>query len=181
MLAVVLAALLGSIPRLGLSHPERVAIVIECLYQNTGIATSIAFSVFQGNDASRAAGTPLYYGVCQTIIIPGYVLLAWKLGWTLAPPSDPFLKVLTSSYQYRLEELRDGTLPMAGGASSQRTAALAGTREGASGYVPPLDLHCTGNVSVSEVLTAQSELGAGTDGDSRESADDESNPNVAHR
>mgnify|MGYP004193933141 CR=1 FL=1 len=47
------------------------------------------------------AGTPLYYGVCQTALIPLYVLLCWRLGWTYAPPTDPIWRVLRDSYQER--------------------------------------------------------------------------------
>ncbi len=33
----------------GLRKPERVSSSIECCYQNTGIATSVAISMFNGN------------------------------------------------------------------------------------------------------------------------------------
>lgn len=38
----------------GLKKPERVASSIECCYQNTGIAASVAISMFQGNNLSEA-------------------------------------------------------------------------------------------------------------------------------
>ena len=65
-LAMVLSMCIASTPCIALHRPERVAVTIECLYQNTGIGASIAFSVFEGREASRAAGTPLYYGVPRT-------------------------------------------------------------------------------------------------------------------
>ena len=101
IVSLVLSSLLTTLPCLRLTRPERVAVTIECLYQNTGIATSIALSVFSGADASRAAGTPLYYGVCQTVLIPLYVLSAWQLGWTYAPRTDPLWKVVRDNYQRR--------------------------------------------------------------------------------
>ena len=57
---VALAASLGltSLPCLRLAPPERVAIAIECMYQNIGIAGSIAFSAFDGRDAARAKWPP---------------------------------------------------------------------------------------------------------------------------
>mgnify|MGYP006156933309 CR=1 FL=1 len=54
LLALGLALSLASLPCVRLAPPERVAITIECLYQNTGIGLSIALSVFSGDDASRA-------------------------------------------------------------------------------------------------------------------------------
>ena len=99
--ALTLSSLITTLPCLRLTRPERVAVTIECLYQNTGIATSIALSVFSGADASRAAGTPLYYGVCQTVLIPLYVILAWQLGWTYAPRTDPIWKGVRDNYQRR--------------------------------------------------------------------------------
>ena len=47
------------------------------------------------------AGTPLFYGVCQTVLIPLYVLSAWQLGWTYAPRTDPLWKVVRDNYQRR--------------------------------------------------------------------------------
>lgn len=101
VIALLLASLLTALPCLRLSRPERVAIVIEAAFQNTGVATSIAFSVFRGSDASRAAGTPLFYGVCLTLLLPLYATAAWRLGWTYAPPKDPCWRMLTHSYQER--------------------------------------------------------------------------------
>ena len=101
VLALLLSHAIGSLPCLGLTTPERTAVTIECLYQNTGIATSIALSAFRGTEASRAAGTPLYYGVVQTATIPLYVLCCWKLGWTYAPASDSLWRVVGQCYQSR--------------------------------------------------------------------------------
>lgn len=129
--------------------------------QNTGIGASIALSIFSGADASRAAGTPLYYGACQTLIIPCYVLVAWKLGWTLAPADDPFCKVLTTSYQH----LADGTdAGVAGAAHAEANhgvhtlseAALAGAVLGSEhasepiGYVPPSEQNGKADVETTD-------------------------------
>lgn len=53
VLALALSTLLSSLPLLQLSRPERVAIAVECTYQNTGIATSLALSMFDKDEASR--------------------------------------------------------------------------------------------------------------------------------
>ena len=85
VVALVLSMALTSLPCLHLARPERVAVTIECLYQNTGIAMSIAFSIFSGSEASIAAGTPLYYGFCQTVLIP---ICARALTSRTLPPCD---------------------------------------------------------------------------------------------
>ena len=104
LIALLLSVAAGSLPCLRLSSPERVAVVIECLYQNTGIGASIALSVFSGSEASRAAGTPLFYGLCQMILIPIYVVIAWKLSCTYAPAKDPWYKVIRDSYQHHAHD-----------------------------------------------------------------------------
>jgi len=101
VVALFLSMAITRLPCLRLAPPERVAVTIECLYQNTGIAVSIALSVFSGRDASRAAGSPLYYGVCQTVTIPLYVIAAWQLDCTYAPRTDPIWRVVKDSYQHR--------------------------------------------------------------------------------
>lgn len=104
--AVLASTAIASLPCLRLSKPERVAVVIECLFQNIGIANSIALSAFSGAEASRAAGTPLFYGACQFILIPLYLLASWRLGWTYAPASEPFWRMLRDSYQHLRDEPR---------------------------------------------------------------------------
>ena len=46
------------------------------------------------------AALPLFYGFCQLVIIPAYLLACWKLGWSYAPASDPVWRVLRDSYQH---------------------------------------------------------------------------------
>ena len=43
----------------GISKPERVAIAIECCYQNVGIASSVALSMYTGDEANEAMGVPV--------------------------------------------------------------------------------------------------------------------------
>ena len=114
LVSTAAALALTALPCARLAPPERVAITIECLYQNTGIATSIAFSIFDGSDAAKAVSAPLFYGLVQTALIPFLVLAAWKLGWTYAPASEPFLRFLRDNYQGR---------GLAAGASADATAA----------------------------------------------------------
>jgi len=88
----------------GLRPPETVALAIECCYQNTGIATSVAITLFDDPDEqARAVSVPLVYGILEALLIGSYCVAAWKANWTKAPASDPLCKVLTNTYE-RQEE-----------------------------------------------------------------------------
>lgn len=41
---------------LKLKAPERVAVAIECCYQNVGISTSVALTMFEGDELNDAMG-----------------------------------------------------------------------------------------------------------------------------
>jgi len=84
---------------LKLWKPERVAVSIECCYQNIGIATSVALSMFRGDDRAAAVAVPLMYGIFEAIFLLGYGIAAWKLNWTKAPADVPFWKMLFTSYE----------------------------------------------------------------------------------
>jgi hypothetical protein len=83
----------------GLKRPERVTVSIECCYQNVGIATSVALTMFDGQDLSEAMGVPLYYGFVEAVILGIYCLIAWKCNWTKAPSNAPICHVLAMSYE----------------------------------------------------------------------------------
>jgi hypothetical protein len=82
-----------------LKRPERVTVSIECCYQNVGIATSVALTMFEGNDLAEAMGVPLYYGLIEAAILGVYCLVAWKCNWTKAPSNAPICHVLGMSYE----------------------------------------------------------------------------------
>lgn len=65
-----------------LEKPERVAVAVESCYQNTGIATSVAVFMFNSNkdDLATAISVPLYYGICEAVLLAIYCLVAWKVG-----------------------------------------------------------------------------------------------------
>ena len=72
-----------------LSHPEVVAISIECCYQNTAIGTSVAVTMFSDpTQRAEAVSVPLIYGLVEAIIISIYCIWAWKSGWTKAPADE---------------------------------------------------------------------------------------------
>eukprot|EP00970_Alexandrium_tamarense_P004088 scaffold693_cov200-Alexandrium_tamarense.AAC.90 len=88
----------------GLKKPERVTSAIECCYQNCGIATSVALAMFQGDDLAEALSVPLFYGIVEFVVIGSYCLTAWKIGWTKAPPQEPFWRVITCAYEVVVAE-----------------------------------------------------------------------------
>lgn len=72
---------------------------VECCYQNVGIATSVALTMFEGDELAEALGVPFFYGVVEAVILGVYCIGAWKLGWTKAPRNAPIWKVLSTSYE----------------------------------------------------------------------------------
>jgi hypothetical protein len=83
-----------------LSPPERVAISIECCYQNTGIATSVAITMFSDkNERAQAVSVPLFYGIIEAVVIGIYCVWAWKMGWTKAPADENICVVISKTYE----------------------------------------------------------------------------------
>lgn len=83
------------------------AVAVECCYQNTGIATSVAITMFQGDDLATAVGVPLFYGICEAAILAIYCLGAWKAGWTKAPKDENICVVIATSYEVQEATLAD--------------------------------------------------------------------------
>jgi len=84
---------------LQLPNPEAVAVAIECCYQNTGLALTIALSALPPDGIGEGSGVPLFYGIIEIIVIPVFALAAWRCGWTYAPITDNVCKVLFGNYQ----------------------------------------------------------------------------------
>jgi len=105
----LVAALLISLNNPWLSRPEAVAVVVETTYQNTGLAMSIALATFDKSQRGRAVGVPLFYAAVQVVLLPLFLLTAWKLGLTYAPPSTPFCKVIAGNFQPSMD--REDTAP----------------------------------------------------------------------
>ena len=98
-----LANFLSSLARL--DKPERVAVAIECCYQNTGIATSVAVTMFSDpEERARAVAVPLFYGICEAFIVLIYCLFAWKAGWTRAPVKENCCTVISTNYEITDQE-----------------------------------------------------------------------------
>ena len=85
---------------LRLAPPETVAISIECCYQNTGIATSVAIAMYDDKEErAQAVAVPLFYGVVEAVAIAIYCVWAWKVGWTKAPRDEKLCVVLANTYE----------------------------------------------------------------------------------
>jgi predicted Na+-dependent transporter len=97
LIGVSVATWLAS--KCNLEKPERVAVAVEACYQNTGIATSVAIAMFSGADQAKAVSVPLFYGVCEMVILACYCLCCWKIGWTKAPADENICTVITTSYE----------------------------------------------------------------------------------
>lgn len=98
LLGCIIATVVAS--AVGLTKPERVTVAVECSYQNPGIATSVALSMFDdANERALALGVPLYYGGIEALILGVYCLICWKCGWTKAPKDENFFKVLGATYE----------------------------------------------------------------------------------
>jgi sodium/bile acid cotransporter 2 len=94
---VCIAAYMAS--KCDLEKPERVAVAVESCYQNTGIAASVAITMFDGDDLAAAIGVPLYYAICEMVILAIFCLTCWKMGWTKAPADENICTVITTSYE----------------------------------------------------------------------------------
>eukprot|EP00565_Helicotheca_tamesis_P003867 CAMPEP_0185726574 /NCGR_PEP_ID=MMETSP1171-20130828/2515_1 /TAXON_ID=374046 /ORGANISM="Helicotheca tamensis, Strain CCMP826" /LENGTH=549 /DNA_ID=CAMNT_0028394959 /DNA_START=171 /DNA_END=1820 /DNA_ORIENTATION=- len=105
VLGLVLANFLTSF--FNLAYPERVSVSVECCYQNVGIATSVAITMFDDDALAEAVGVPLYYGMVEAVILGIYCIGAWKAGWTKAPKKEKFCVVIVTSYEVEEAELQD--------------------------------------------------------------------------
>jgi hypothetical protein len=72
---------------------------VEACYQNVGIATSMAMTMFAGRELNVAMGVPFFYGVCEAIFVGSYCIVAWKMGWSKAPANAPLWQVIMTSYE----------------------------------------------------------------------------------
>jgi len=47
----------------------------------------------------QAVAIPLLYGVIEAVVIGTYCVVAWKIGWTKAPPDEDICTVVSTSYE----------------------------------------------------------------------------------
>ena len=82
-------------------------VAVECCYQNVGIATSLALTMFQGNDLNQAMGVPFFYGMVEAVFVGFYCIGCWKAGWSKAPADASFWNILYVSYEVLEVEMRE--------------------------------------------------------------------------
>lgn len=93
---------------LKLKPPERITVSVEACYQNVGIATSMALTMFEGDELAEALAVPFFYGLVEAVTVGIYCLVAWKVGWSKAPKDVSLWKALTTSYEVlALDEDKD--------------------------------------------------------------------------
>lgn len=99
LLGLLFATIMATAIRL--PRPERLTTAVECCYQNTGIATSAAFSLFSSDpeQLSMAMLVPVIYGFVEAVAIGIYLVTFWKLGWSKAPKDENFCIVVAKSYE----------------------------------------------------------------------------------
>mmetsp|Transcript_31271 Transcript_31271/g.47305 ORF Transcript_31271/g.47305 Transcript_31271/m.47305 type:complete len:495 (+) Transcript_31271:136-1620(+) len=97
-----------------LEKPECMAISIECCYQNTGIAMSVAMTMFSdAEEQAQALAVPIFYSFVQTLTVLIYCVIAWKCGWTKAPADERLCVVLSTPYEIvETSELIDDCKPV---------------------------------------------------------------------
>jgi len=92
-----------------LTKPECIAISVECCYQNVGIATSVAITMFTDpTERAQAVSVPLFYGFVEAAVIGLYCVISWKRGWTKAPSNEKLCVVVTNTYEIG-DDTRHGT------------------------------------------------------------------------
>mmetsp|Transcript_4047 Transcript_4047/g.8995 ORF Transcript_4047/g.8995 Transcript_4047/m.8995 type:complete len:401 (+) Transcript_4047:345-1547(+) len=103
--ALLIANALTSL--LKMEKPERVTLAVECCYQNVGIATSVALTMFKGDELGDAMAVPLFYGFMEAFVLGIYCIITWKAGWTKAPSNVSFWTMIGTSYEVLLIEHSD--------------------------------------------------------------------------
>jgi predicted Na+-dependent transporter len=103
--ALLLSTIFASL--VGLLKPERVTVGIEACYQNVGIATSLALTMFEGEEISEAMGIPFLYGILEGVLVGIYCVISWKCNWTKAPADAPIWQVLLMSYEVLEAEAKE--------------------------------------------------------------------------
>lgn len=109
------------------------SVAVECCYQNTGIATSVAVAMFQGDELAVAVGVPLFYGICEAVFLAIYCITCWKIGWTKAPRDENICRVIFTSYEVKelMESEPESIEVVLGGVENGPTDLIfARTKEG---------------------------------------------------
>jgi len=133
---LIVANALGRLARL--ERPEVVTVAVECCYQNVGIATSAAISMFKSDPTARAQAlcVPLYYGIVEAVVLGLYCIVAWKCGWTKAPRNEKFCVIIVTSYEVDTDIIEDVSLHLPD--LNTNTTEDEDSRD----VAPPLQMEC---------------------------------------
>lgn len=125
-----------------LDKPERVAVSIESCYQNTGIATTVALTMFHTEtERATAMGVPLFYGMVEGVVILTFCLTCWKSGWTKAPANGNLCTIIATSYEMeRVEDKAVEMTPIEAGVGSKHVV-VGGQPNSGNDVVDACTLH----------------------------------------
>lgn len=98
--------------------------------QNVGIATSLALTMFDGDELNDAMGVPFLYGMAEVFFISIYCVVCWKAGWTKAPANESFFKVIRRSYEIGVEDEDDEEGDKDSNSKDGETTAMSATEVG---------------------------------------------------
>jgi len=94
--------LLTSVEYFGLAKPERVAVVIEAVYQNTALGSTMILKMFHGPHIADAMCVVVLFQVSQGAILTVFGVWAHFMNWTLVSPREMTLfKAFIGNYQDR--------------------------------------------------------------------------------
>lgn len=167
-----------------LEKPERVAVAVEACYQNTGIATSVAISMFSGDDEdlATAIGVPLYYGIVEAVMLGVYCTVCWKRGWTKAAANENFFAMLWNSYEVEEQEAQqpDYAIEVVLGDRNDKDATLDLVLEQSEDGAVYVGAN-NGSTSTKKQTSQKPRSTGGELTDGSETNYDEINQNAAHR
>lgn len=102
VMTTAIVVVLSSVDYLGLEPPERVAVVIEAVYQNTALGATMAIQMFPGQHLGDAIGLVVLYQLSQGAILTVFGVCAHYSHWTLVSPCETSLwEALVGNFQHR--------------------------------------------------------------------------------
>jgi len=120
LMATAIIMVLTSVEYFRLDPSERVAVVIETVYQNTALGATMALQMFPGKRAGDAVGLVVLYQIFQGVILVVFGICAHYSSWTLVSPREmPLWAALCGNFQDRAGSGRS-LQPAAGKNASSR-------------------------------------------------------------
>mmetsp|Transcript_16928 Transcript_16928/g.38237 ORF Transcript_16928/g.38237 Transcript_16928/m.38237 type:complete len:371 (+) Transcript_16928:68-1180(+) len=102
LMATAIVIALTALNIFQLEPPERVAVVIEAVYQNTALGATMALQMFPGHHAGDAMGVVVLYQLCQGATLAIFGVCAHYFHWTLVSPNNTSLwSAFTGNFQQR--------------------------------------------------------------------------------